>query len=844
MTSRPSFVCRDDVAPSRAASAPRDGDVTAVYVAGAAPRWRRAFRGSDSDSRPLGASSDMAAEPRGGLLPGGGGGGSSLCFDREQFMKDGFDVDSFVAECKKHVQLEVLREDLEVYYKLLKSSMVELINKDYADFVNLSSNLVGMDKSLNQLRVPLGQLREEVLCVRSALNEVIQAFDDRLAKRTDIRKKKACLQRLMHVIRSVEKIEKILQTQGSRDGLSASETNSVPLAGQTLERIATEFNQLQFYAVQSKGMPLLDNIRPRIAGITATLQHSLEGLLLEGLQAGDGGVVRQCLRTYATIDKTRDAEALVSQILVRPFVEEVVSEQYVQSHPQGLKGMYSKLLEFVPHHCRLLKEVTMGTLVSGERTEVVHGYDFPVNSVWPEMVRCLEQRLSSIFNAGNPDVFHEKYNVSMEFVSAFERQCASQASVRRLRAHAAYESFSNKWSLSVFFQIRFKELVENLESALHSGLQPAPADSEFRLHATHGLWMCLQRCWADPVYLPPLAHRFWKVTLQMLARYAIWMQELLEPPAPDPHDHPRREGGGLKPSQSTPGFGSMLQQHQHQHELHGAVNAYGGAGVKRSPSVQSLGGEENHTGRTASDVSSSKAPSCGQLASVVGDSDRIQKKLEDFLQTVIKPRLDLLGFKDYDSLSGALAESRAALEGAVPACGTRITGELAELCSGCLRGAQEVPRLYRRTNKDAPSRPSPYVENALRPLEQMLSEHTGAVEHARLHAWILDSLRKSTERYHETVSDVLTSVRKMEESLKRLKQARKTGSGATAAAAAASGTGLTDDDKIRLQLYLDTQAFRHQIEKLGVEASEIPTLQSLIDTVQTAKALVTTESIS
>uniref|UniRef100_S4RGI5 Component of oligomeric golgi complex 2 n=1 Tax=Petromyzon marinus TaxID=7757 RepID=S4RGI5_PETMA len=664
---------------------------------------------------------------------------------------------------------------------------------------------VGMDKSLNQLRVPLGQLREEVLCVRSALNEVIQAFDDRLAKRTDIRKKKACLQRLMHVIRSVEKIEKILQTQGSRDGLSASDTNSVPLAGQTLERIATEFNQLQFYAVQSKGMPLLDNIRPRIAGITATLQHSLEGLLLEGLQAGDGGVVRQCLRTYATIDKTRDAEALVSQILVRPFVEEVVSEQYVQSHPQGLKGMYSKLLEFVPHHCRLLKEVTMGTLVSGERTEVVHGYDFPVNSVWPEMVRCLEQRLSSIFNAGNPDVFHEKYNMSMEFVSAFERQCASQASVRRLRAHAAYESFSNKWSLSVFFQIRFKELVENLESALHSGLQLAPADSEFRLHATHGLWMCLQRCWADPVYLPPLAHRFWKVTLQMLARYAIWMQELLEPPAPNPHDHPPREGGGLKPS--------------------------------------ILGGEENHTGRTASDVSSSKAPSCGQLASVVGDSDRIQKKLEDFLQTVIKPRLDLLGFKNYDSLSGALAESRAALEGAVPACGTRITGELAELCSGCLRGAQEVPRLYRRTNKDAPSRPSPYVENALRPLEQMLSEHTGAVEHARLHAWILDSLRKSTERYHETVSDVLTSVRKMEESLKRLKQARKTGAGVTAAAAT-SGTGLTDDDKIRLQLYLDTQAFRQQIEKLGVEASEIPTLHSLIDTVQTAKALVTTESIS
>lgn len=38
------------------------------------------------------------------------------------------------------------------------------------------------------------------------------------------------------------------------------------LTGQVLERIATEFNQLQFHAVQSKGMPLLDKVRPVSAG--------------------------------------------------------------------------------------------------------------------------------------------------------------------------------------------------------------------------------------------------------------------------------------------------------------------------------------------------------------------------------------------------------------------------------------------------------------------------------------------------------------------------------------------------------------------------------------------------
>lgn len=53
------------------------------------------------------------------------------------------------------------------------------------------------------------------------------------------------------------------------------------------------------------------------------LQQSLEGLLLEGLRTSNVDIIRHCLRTYATIDKTRDAEALVGQVLVKPYVEEV-----------------------------------------------------------------------------------------------------------------------------------------------------------------------------------------------------------------------------------------------------------------------------------------------------------------------------------------------------------------------------------------------------------------------------------------------------------------------------------------------------------------------------------------
>lgn len=68
---------------------------------------------------------------------------TELCFSSDAFLQDGFSVDMFVSQCRQHVTIEHLRDDLESYFQTLKVAMVELINKDYADFVDLSSNLVG-----------------------------------------------------------------------------------------------------------------------------------------------------------------------------------------------------------------------------------------------------------------------------------------------------------------------------------------------------------------------------------------------------------------------------------------------------------------------------------------------------------------------------------------------------------------------------------------------------------------------------------------------------------------------------------------------------------------------------
>ncbi|XP_007903668.2 conserved oligomeric Golgi complex subunit 2 isoform X1 [Callorhinchus milii] len=726
----------------------------------------------------------------------------TVCFNKEEFMKDNFDVDHFVSECRKHVQLETLRDDLELYYKLLKTAMVELINKDYADFVNLSTNLVGMDRALNQLTVPLGQLREEVLSLKFAVSEGIQAIDNRLVKQEDVRKKKMCVLRLFQVIRSVEKIEKILHSQSSRE-LPSSEKSGPSLAGQMLERIGTEFNQLHFHAVQSKGMPLLDKVRPRIAGITAMLQQSLEGLLLEGLQTANIEIVRPCLRTYATIDKTRDAEALIGQVLVKPYVEEVINEQYVQSRTNGLQEMYARLLDFIPNHCRLLRVVTGGT-VTGDKAEVIPGYDFSVNSVWPEIVRGLEEKMPSLFNPGNPDTFHQKYTITMEFIRKFEWQCGSQASVKRLRSHPTYMTFNNKWSLSVYFQIRFKEIAGSLEACMSEDLKEAPDSSGYNLLVTHVLWQNLVQCWSDHVYLPSLAHRFWKMTLQLLARYAKWIEEL--PIVSSSKDFSQGAKSVSANGNSTTSSTSANNEEQ-GNGLNGAVKA-----------VQCL--------------------SVNQLVYVIADLDKIQDQLPELLE-IIRPKLEHVGLENFSLISEALADSQSSLVARIPALSDRITEELSESCFSYLKNASEVPRLYRRTNKELPTKASLYVENALKPFHRLQSEYGNVVKDYRMQEWMTGALKNSIGRYYETVSDVLSSVKKMEESLKRLKQARKSAN----ISSIGTNSGNSDDSKIRLQLAFDVESLGERIQGLGLKTSTFAQFSALLELVQAAKALAQADQL-
>lgn len=77
-------------------------------------------------------------------------------------------------------------------------------------------------------------------------------------------------------------------------------------------------------------------------------------------------------------------------------------------------------------------------------------------------------------------------------------------------------------------------------------------------------------------------------------------------------------------------------------------------------------------------------------------------------------------------------------------------------------------------------------------------------------------------RYYKYVEDVLTSVQRTEESLRRLKQFRE----GTPQQSNENG-GVTDGDKIRLQLHVDVKAYGQLANSVHVNVNNIEKFKDL-----------------
>ncbi|XP_066594880.1 conserved oligomeric Golgi complex subunit 2 [Prorops nasuta] len=681
-----------------------------------------------------------------------------LCFTEHDFIEDNFDVDTFLQNHRKNVKLEAMRDDLGIYLKLLRSAMIDLINRDYSDFVDLSSNLIGLDKAINDLEIPLGQLKEEVMQVRQVLDDEIQAVTKNLKSSQQIREKKQSLHSLAHVYELLRKLFHILSIEISGEKR---------LIIDVLEQAVVEYNELNFHMCRCKSYLTREQEEESNKLENLLISH-LNELFLTSLNNKDTALLTRCLRIYVILDRISIAENLIAKRIIGPLVDDIINEENLQN---GLHNIYQQLLNIISLEMKQLLDITL----YADRASI-NSFNFLVNSFWTEVEDKIERNIKSIFGPGNPELFHNRYKETLEFLITLEATCRTPESLNALRNNSQYKHFLKKWNLPVYFQIRFQELAGTVEASLMESVSnitlkvtfDSLQSENFSLSPTHTTWNCLIKVWSDDIYLQQLFQKFWKLCLQISSRYHTWVLTTLATVWPS------------------------------------------------SPETYNL-----------SDIQSNSKLKL--LVYLNSDVEKLIHKLSTFVQLVISKTGQEVKSSVYKLLEDSLRGTLQNLEATLPLITNEVVKELLKPCSSHLKQVSDIPRLFRRTKREVPTKPCAYVKNSLNFLFAFHKEYIKIIP-TKVNQWLELALESLTDNYLTSVMDLITSVQKTEESLKRLKKIRDKTTGVFPPEA----QGVSDEEKIRIQLQVDVYAYTDMVKEIGVSTEKIRQLQELRDTVEAA----------
>ena len=139
-------------------------------------------------------------------------------FDPNVFEKDDFNPDVYIDEMSPFVTPEDLATEVEKYADELQNKLVEMVNRDYKDFVALTTDLVDVDKYVKDIKEPLEVLKGEVEEARDVVKKELEKLQNALDRRDELARERESLELIMEATTVCSKVERLLEEFGTMEG--------------------------------------------------------------------------------------------------------------------------------------------------------------------------------------------------------------------------------------------------------------------------------------------------------------------------------------------------------------------------------------------------------------------------------------------------------------------------------------------------------------------------------------------------------------------------------------------------------------------------------------------------
>jgi hypothetical protein len=366
----------------------------------------------------------------------------------------------------------------------------------------------------------------------------------------------------------------------------------------------------------------------------------------------------------------------------------------------------------------------------------------------------------------------------------------------RIYAHPKTAEFSKRWNLPIYYQLRFGDCCNRLNSAVehtrsggwitevYTG-KPEVAEMlknkvGFELSFFLELYDILLGLWRPDVILRPLTNRFLRGAVQLVGRSVAFIQDGMD--------------GKIK------------------------------FGKEKEPETAENGNNSNGSALPYP----TRLPYCWgdspqDVAAVAWELAILETTMAHDYVTTVCEALDSGDSSEDDRIelrslvSDMLKETSSQIQPIIErAWNDIIVKLLIEKCSGPLAAVKGVAATYRMTNRPPPTQASPFVGTVLRPLKEFDNEFSDRTPDHIGSRWKTLVVTSITDRYSLAMEELIDTVKKTEVALQNRRATRRAASG-----------GVSDGDKVKLQLFLDYQQYSRHVQELGVDPTTIPGIAKL-----------------
>ncbi|KAF0731796.1 hypothetical protein Ae201684P_006017 [Aphanomyces euteiches] len=705
------------------------------------------------------------------------------CFDASAFDAAEFNATLFLEECQGRNPIAQVHRDLELFMQSLENQMVAIIDKDYAEFLQLSIKLKGVNSSVLSLRTPLSQILERVQAVKESAYILVSKAENQVAELERIQRQKEELQMSISISERLHLVEGLLglsheeaEDKSENDTLDEHEGSLLAsILAPTeqsilLERAARIVLELQYRIAQAADIPHILAEEPRMALIERTLRERLEAefateIVPDNFYAREHVMnatnVDHLLRAYLLLQHPSIPEEMIARLVVQPFLDETMTRGRLdgghRGSCEGLSSIYSSILSFV--------ERTLGAVLRLSVCQSSISVDILGQSIWKPIHDTMRSKLAEVFTPANPDRFYHTYTTSMSFISSLEQFCTTKASLARFRA--TVKPFHDGWNVAIYFQLRQNELNQAITTSL--GKRPTEdilvrdvAGFAFPV-STQTLNMAV-KCWADGTYIASLLPQFARFLLHLLSTYCEYW-----------HD----------------------------------------------PLGRALLAAKAMTKTSFEDVNHPCLTSCDDVYCLGSDLHRFIHEVNGQVMPAVTARVSV-ALPDEDAatfVSQLLEDHIKALEAMELQCWDAAIFLVAEECKKVLPALRSIKGQYQMTNKPLPTTASMYVPTIARPLHEFLDKW-GACLGSFATTLSTQVLLSNVDMYASLAFELLKSATELEESLRSRKTQR-------AMVSSALDDTVSDTDKMRRQLWLDMQELARISSTLTVDIAAFPSFQRL-----------------